>query len=215
MQKMETYFVSLKKFEVIHFSILDLEIPSSGLDLKKLIGGIYWLQDEVKKKKTLFFLKAQLWLDFLFMPALYGSLFILCFRLGLSLSGFFRGFFLFLAWAQGLSWISDIIENIFIFSLLIRVKKHQKEGKERKDIKELNSGALIRYRILECVKWGFALIGLVSSLSFYLYFWISNTYSISNLRFLRIELLEFSGIFLLTWMINRLFDWFSPKEVIA
>lgn len=95
------------------FSIMDLEFPSSPREITNIINGIYGLPEE-KGTKTLRFLRAQLYTDFLFMPAAYGSIFIACIKVAEKMSSVGHGLFLVLAWLQVIAWALDVIENIYL-----------------------------------------------------------------------------------------------------
>src|SRR4051812_24811511 len=92
------------------FSIMDLELPASPNEVAILIKGIYRLPED-QSGKTLRALRGQLYLDFLFMPAAYGSIFIACMMISWKMTHFGHWIFTGLAWAQIIPWILDIIEN--------------------------------------------------------------------------------------------------------
>src|SRR5664279_3161412 len=71
-ENMYTLHVVIKKLTMI-----DLEFPASALELSNLVKGIFLLPAKLSKK-SLAALKGQLYIDFFFMPAAYGSVFILC-----------------------------------------------------------------------------------------------------------------------------------------
>src|SRR5207253_2909234 len=59
------------------FTIIDIEFPVDANELAKIISGLYRLPQEISTRSTRA-LKTQLWIDFIYMPALYGSIFLLC-----------------------------------------------------------------------------------------------------------------------------------------
>src|SRR5450432_1287911 len=69
--------------KVRSFSIMELEIPSSPTGIADIIRGIYAL-NAGQKKASLTHLRGQLFIDFLFMPACYGAIFLLCMKLSLK-----------------------------------------------------------------------------------------------------------------------------------
>ena len=74
------------------FSIIDLQFPASAQELVIFIKGIFLLPVELSKK-SLSALKGQLYFDFLFIPAVYGSVFILCMKVSIKMI-FFRACFI-------------------------------------------------------------------------------------------------------------------------
>jgi len=153
------------------FSIMDLQFPSSPLELENLVKGIFALPAD-RSQKTLRALKGQLYVDFLFMPAAYGAIFILCMHVASKMSTFGQQLFSILAWAQVFAWICDIIENIF---LLINLKP---------GIRISNGGIAKAYLISVLAKWAIALVALVCALSALFYFWLIGRYSEDSLPYL-------------------------------
>jgi hypothetical protein len=129
------------------FDILDLQFPVDAKELRLVINGIYRLTAE-ETKKSARALKAQLIVDYFFMPAAYGTVALLCYAAARHLP-LWSEFYLALAWAQLLAWICDIGENIYLFS---RIHPYA----ERDQIK--------RYRLYQFfvyTKWLTVLIGVV------------------------------------------------------
>ena len=153
------------------FSILDLEFPATPQEVVIFIKGIFQLPPDLFKK-SLHSLKNQLYLDFLFMPAVYGTIFILCMEVSRKMVSFGHDLFAILAWLQFIPWICDIIENIYLL---------KKIGPEPKASTSVVHKA---YLILELFKWGIALIAAVCSISAIFYFWLVGRYSYNSLQYL-------------------------------
>src|SRR5689334_4300544 len=71
--------------ETRKFSILDLEFAANAKEINNIIQGIFSLPN-AQALKVVKALKGQLIVDFLFMPAAYGSIFLLCMRTATKLS---------------------------------------------------------------------------------------------------------------------------------
>jgi len=153
------------------FSILDLEFAANGKEIVNLIKGIYKLS-KIDAKRVLSALKGQLLVDFLFMPAVYGSIFLLCRVTSAKLvSHPGKEAFYWLAWAQGISWVCDAGENIY---LLTKIKPEP--------VLPSRTGFTI-YTVNEWVKWGIACLGAIGSLSCILYFWLTGEFSAHSLSY--------------------------------
>lgn len=159
------------------FSIMDLQWPASPLELVNLVDGIYKLPLP-KQQRTLRALKKHLYVDFIFMPAAYGSIFLLCMNISWKMS--LAGPYLFagLAWLQIVAFILDVIENIYLL---------KKIGPK---ISEASPGTHKAYGYLERFKWGIALLALICALSALLYFWLVGRYSVGSLKYAAIIVVE-------------------------
>jgi hypothetical protein len=177
-RKFYTQDVVLRKF-----SIIDLEFPVSAQDLVNIIKGIYALPGG-QSQKTLRSLRGQLYVDFLFMPAAYIGVFLLCMQVSSKMSSFGQDVFAVLGWLQAISWICDIIENIYLLN------------KIRAEPPVSTLPAHRAFGWLEIFKWGFALIGAVCSASALFYFWLTGLYSPDSLLYLLIIVGEI-GVFLI------------------
>ena len=93
------------------FSILDLQFPASALELVNYIKGIFSLPANLTRK-VLKNLRGQIYLDFLFMIAAYGTVFILCMKVSMKMSSFGQGLFAVLAWMQILPFLFDVIGEL-------------------------------------------------------------------------------------------------------
>ena len=172
------------------FSILDLEFPSSPLDLVNTINGIYKLPDEIKNK-AIRSLKNNLYLDFLFMPAIYGCVFLLCMHVSNKSTAIGHPAFAAMAWLQLAAWVFDIIENIY----LLRKIKPDSQPSQRLPHQ------LYHYMVL--AKWAIALFGGICSLMVILYYFISGNYHPSNLVYSLILIAEVVAFMLLNKVLIR------------
>jgi hypothetical protein len=157
------------------FSMMELEIPASNKELVNIIGGIYKLTDAEKKSKAITALKSQLYIDFLFMPCAYGSIFILCMLVSSKMQ-YSIGFDIFwvMAYLQIIPWICDIIENIY---LLGKIKK-------RPHLSTISvHKAYIR---MEYLKWTIALGSGICAVAAICYFWLAGKYAVHSLNYLAI-----------------------------
>ena len=141
------------------FSILDLEFPPSAVEMVNFIKDIFSLP-AAQAKKTSIALRRQLLLDFLFMPAFYGSIFILSMKVSMKMTYFGHKFFAVLAWIQIIAWLCDIIENIYLLN-----KIHPEPIVS-------NIAIFKSYEALEVLKWGIPLLTFVCSIAAISYFWL-------------------------------------------
>jgi hypothetical protein len=178
------------------FTISDLEFPSSGKDLVNIINGIYKLP---QADKTISALRKNLLVDFLFMPATYISLFILCMAVSGKLTSLLgiRGFQIF-AWLQLLAWIFDIFENIYLFT------------KIKPNTDAPSDGSFWAYSIVVHSKWAIALLGGICSMMVLLYFWFDGKFDKGNLHYVLILIAEVVGFLLL----NKLMRSVASKVVV-
>lgn len=165
------------------FSIIDLEFPASALELVTFIKGIFLLPVELSKK-SLHALRGQLYLDFLFMPAAYGSTFILCMKVSMKMTSFGHGLFALLAWLQFIPFLCDIIENMY---LLNKIEPQPAVSKP---------AVHVAYLALEILKWGTALTAVVCSIAAMSYFWLVGLYSPHSIYYLLIIAAEIIIIFI-------------------
>ncbi|MEC5144990.1 hypothetical protein [Chitinophaga sp. 212800010-3] len=166
------------------FSILDMQFPATPGELPALIKHIYALP-EAARQRTLSALRGQLWVDFLFMPAAYGSIFLLCLEVAAKMPplSVCASLFSCLGWLQLLAWICDIIENIYLLQ------------KIRPDPVPSTQAAHRTYQWIEFIKWGVSLTGMVSALSALLFFWVSGQYVTASLIYLLVLAAE-AGVFI-------------------
>lgn len=159
------------------FGIFDLEFAASELELNNLLRGINKLEPP-QAKKVFRALRTHLYVDFLFMPAAYGALFIACMLVAnkMPLPGLV--FFSILAWLQAAAWVSDIVENIY---LLKKIRQH-----ENQSLQGAGTNFFPLFQALQIIKWGAALLALVCVLSSLMYFWIAGFYSPGTLKYILI-----------------------------
>ncbi len=160
------------------FSIMELELPSTPAELTNLIKGLYKLSD-TQSKKVLKALKGQLYIDFLFMPFAYGSIMLLCMQVAKKMDlSFGINVFMIFAFSQLIPWLCDIIENIYLLRKI--------------DPKVVESSSAVHkaYLIMECIKWGIALISIICAVSAIFYFWLTGHYAVGSLNYLLIILIE-------------------------
>ena len=160
------------------FNIMELEMPATPTELMNIIKGLYLLPP-LQSKKSISALRAQLKLDFLFMPLAYGTIFLLNWRVAHKMQSQ-PGYYMFLAFAflQLVPWVCDIIENIY---LLGKIKPEPGMTNEKKHK---------NYLIMEGAKWGITLTAVVCSVSAAAYFWLTGNYSSGSFYFLLIVLVE-------------------------
>ena len=177
MDSQSRYFFT-KDVVVRKFRALDLKLAATPVELKNIIKGLYQLP-AAQSKKAVNAVKAQLYIDFLFMLCAYGCVFILCIkvaeRMQLSLG---RYVFIALAWLQLISLVCDVIENIY----LLRKIHHE--------MTLTNNSTHTAYLKMEVVKWGIVLTGAVCSISAVCYFWLSGHYSAGSLIYMLIVAAE-------------------------
>lgn len=166
-RKFRTHYGVTRKF-----SIMDLEFPSSRRDYHKIINGIYRLPDSAK---ILSALRGNLLVDFLFMPAIYGLIFILCMNVSTKMESDWGEFgFQLFAWLQLLAWLLDIIENIYMLGHLKEVKMDQ----------TFVDAPLRGFKYMVHTKWIIALLGGICSSMVLLCFWLEGEYDQTNLKYL-------------------------------
>jgi hypothetical protein len=167
------------------FSIMDLEFPSSAKNFANLINGIYKLDPELSKK-CLRSLKLNLWVDFLFMPAIYGSIFILCMHVAAHTHYIGPTIFGVVGWLQILAWILDIYENTF---LLKNIKNN---------LLPVSDSAHKFYTNCVKLKWAIASLGGICSLMVFVYFWLTGSFVPSHyLAVFGVVAIEFGVLILL------------------
>ena len=184
-----------KSFFTMHvvirkFSILDLEFPPSAQDLTNFIKDIFNLPGNLSQK-TIKALRRQLLIDFIFMPALYGAIFILSMKVSMMMTYFGHKLFAIFAWMQFLAWLCDITENIYLLN------KIRPDPVVSKPIVHKS------YEILEMIKWGIPLIAGVCSIAAIFYFWLVGRYSYHSLNFIFITMVELTMFFIIKRLITK------------
>lgn len=169
------------------FTIMDLQFAANAKELAIIIKGIDGLQGK-RKEKAVTALKAQLYIDFLFMAAAYSALFILCLKVSgkLSLNAGKMVFVVF-AWCQLIAWMCDFAENVYLLnkirSNIIIPEDTVTASQEKVPQKE---AGFSMYGLLVFIKWGLALTGGVCSVFAFIYFWLAGEYERSSLQYLLI-----------------------------
>jgi len=185
-------FLVTRDVLVRDFTLLDLELASTEMEIDNTLKGIAQLEPATAGKVGRS-LKGILYADFLFMPAAYGAIFIACMKVAWKMPESGQVYFSILGWLQVAAWISDIVENIYLLN---------KTGKIRNGI----AGALLpfsMYQRLAVVKWGCSLLGVVSTLSALLYFWISGWYRGESLGYLLVIVAELAIFAVLMRMVKK------------
>ncbi len=172
------------------FSIIDFEFPASASELTSLVKNIFALPPELAKKSLMAF-KSQLYIDFLFMPAAYGSIFILCMKVSSKMIYFGHKFFIFLAWLQLVSWLFDIIENIYLLN------------KIRPNPVVSTPFVQVLYTAMEIIKWAIPLVAIVCSIAALCYFWLGGRYYSDSLYYVIILLIELTVFFTLKKLTSK------------
>lgn len=173
------------------FSILDLEIPATQTELVNIIKGLYLLPAEYGFK-ALKALKAQLYIDFIFMPVAYGFIAMLCVQVSQKMSlAAGTNIFLIFAYLQLVSWLCDIVENIYLLQKIMPVPKASTPTIHK------------AYLIMEIFKWGIALISIICAVAAIFYFWLSGNFSEGVLKYLLIFIGEILLFFILSKIIFK------------
>ena len=172
------------------FSIIDFEFPASASELTSLVKDIFRLPPQLAKKSLTAF-KSQLYIDFLFMPAAYGAVFILCMKVSSKMIYFGHNFFILLAWLQLVSWLLDIIEKIYLLNKITPNPTVSAPGVQ------------VAYTILEVVKWAIPLVAIVCSIAALFYFWLGGRYYSNSLYYIIILLIELTVFFALKKLTSR------------
>lgn len=178
-----------KNFYTLHvfvrkFSILDLEFPASPLELATYIKGIFLLPKELSSK-SLNALKGQLYLHLLFIPVMYGTIFLLCMEVSHKMNFLGNYIFVLLAWIQIIPLICDYIENLYLLQ------------KIRPDAQVSTQSVHNSFQLLGKLKWAISLIAAVFSISVLAYFWLTGSYSKHSIDFLIIIIAELILILIL------------------
>ncbi len=161
------------------FTITDLEFPSNNLDIPFIINGVFRLPDPAQQNRVIKALKRILYLDFLFMPAIYTAIFLICMQVAIKLPENSFGQYLFaaFAWLQAVAWLCDILENLHLLNWAHKELKIAKPAHQR-------------YVLIVWIKWGIALVGSISALMMLVYFWMKSAYAPSSLWWLGVYVAE-------------------------
>lgn len=162
----------LQSMTRIKFSIFDLEFPAWPDSLPTLFNNIDKLRGR-ESKKVRRALRANLLLDFIFMPATYIGIYLLCMHTAMKMRYVGRDIFAVLAWMQLAAWLFDIIENVYLLGKMSTPTP---------------SSMFVHKAFVRMVtaKWVLATTGAVCSVFGTLYFWLNGFYLKSSLVYLGI-----------------------------
>lgn len=175
---------------VRHFSMLDLEFPASPLELATYIKGIFLLPKELSSS-SLRALKGRLYLHFLFIPFLYGTIFLLCIQIADKMNSWGNYIFTTLAFIQIIPLICDVAENFYLLQ------------KIHPDVSPSAPSVHKAYQLLAKIKWAIASIAVVFAISTLFYFWLSGNYSFTSIQFPGIIIGELIIIYILARIIPK------------
>jgi hypothetical protein len=153
----------------LRFGIFDLEFPVSEYSLDTLISR---MDEKVRKA-----LRLHLRIDYLFMPAAYVGIALLCIKTASKMSGIGNEIFWVLAALQILPWLFDVLENGYLVRKTRTVTRVTSEP-------DKNSADYRRFQFWVRAKFAVALTGAVCSLFGLLYFWIAGAFQPSSLPYL-------------------------------
>jgi len=131
------------------FSIFELMLPANRSSMGILIRQINQLP-QADCAESLHALKGQLTVDFFYMPAVYGCVFLLLIAASIRSCGWLSTFLKIWAWLQIVAWLSDITENCYIFYKIAHPFI-------------CTPFVFFCYRIVEILKWGLSCGGFVAA----------------------------------------------------
>jgi hypothetical protein len=166
------------------FSIFDLEFAATEAMLDKIV---FYSTDDARKQ-----LRRHLWVDFLFMPAVYIGIALLCYKTALKMEWIGRYLFFVLAALQALPWLFDILENNYLF---------QKLRKKSNEFSTQDSPGFKAYQFFVKAKFTIALTGTICSVFGLLYFWLMGSFATSSLLYL---LLAMGEVVVFLWIGNKI-----------
>lgn len=175
----------------LKFSMFELELPASESSLRKLI-----LQMDDKVKGSV---RRQLLVDYIFMLGCYVGIALLCYKTSMKMVAVGKYIFLGLAALQVISWICDIVENIYLFDQLKNTST---------ELSEKSSSGYRFFQFLVKTKFILAFVGAICSLFGLLYFWIIGDYSEKSLPWL-------AAMFLLILLSGFVGKALKPKKASA
>jgi len=129
------------------FSVFRFEFPASRSSICGLIGQVNQLLDselEVVFKA----IRRQLYIDFIFMPAAYIGILLLCMAASCQSGWWISILFFWLGWSQFLAWFCNVVENIYLL----------------RQLREPFTASILSfmfYRVLEIIKWGLSCTGFL------------------------------------------------------
>jgi hypothetical protein len=131
------------------FSIFELMWPGNRSSMGILIQQINRLP-KAEYAESMNALKGQLTVDFFYMPAVYGCVFLLLIAAAIRSRGWLSDFLKIWAWLQIVAWLSDITENCYIFYKIAHPFI-------------CTPFVFFCYRIVEILKWGLSCGGFVAA----------------------------------------------------
>lgn len=184
-----------KNFYTLHvfvrkFSMLDLEFPASALELATYIKGIFLLPKELSSK-SLKSLKMRMYLHFLFIPLMYGAIFLLCLQVANKMGFWGSYIFITLAFIQVIPLISDVAENFYLLQ-----KIHPNVSPSTPSVHKV-------YQLLGKIKWVIASVAVVFAVSTLFYFWLSGNFSFKSIQFLCVITGELIIIYILARIASK------------
>jgi len=194
MGKQSTSFLYQRGIAQTPFSIMDLEFPGGPGSIAHIISGIQQLGDPVGKR-SMTALRNNLLTDFVFMAGIYPAIFFLCRETAFKMSNIGHTIFIWLAAAQALAWLFDIVENFYL------LHKLRKPYVARTWVHRI-------YSRMVMAKWGIATAGAFPSLFGLLYFWIRGNYT-NGFELAGLILLGIIGLVLILAVyrtVNAIFD---------
>lgn len=167
---------------------MDIEFPTSARYYAYIMTSIAREYENAKeppgnvKKTTNYYLRTNLYLDFVFIFPAYTSVAIMCCHVSSDL-GFLPGAFKILAFLQIGALLLDAGENIFILATLKKPKlflNTEDTSHDMKDDELTPNGVYTAYKLVVFFKWLFVGVGLIASLMAIFYHFSIGYYSDEN-----------------------------------
>ena len=155
------------------FNIFDLEFPATEMQLDKLM---YYSTPDARKQ-----LRKHLLVDFIFMPAAYIAIALLCYKAAIKMEFVGKYTFLALAVLQILPWLFDILENGYLLNKLSSAKKPGSKD---------SSASFKTFQFLVKAKFAIALTASVCAVFGLFYFWIMGAFQKESLIYLAVLVIE-------------------------
>lgn len=164
----------------VPFTLLDLQFPSSPAELVELIQN---MPEDARRA-----VRAHLWVDFIFMAALYPLIALLCLVLG-DKTGAGQYFFWLIAALQFFAWLFDILENAYLLKKL------------RQPSVQPGARPFRNYTFYVYAKFILAFLGVAVTLPVMFYFWMSGSFLQETLRYVAMAVVE---IVVFIWIARRI-----------
>ncbi len=180
MQNLTKMFITVDP--IVHpFTLLELEIPSTGQELVNIIRGIFLLPDG-ERKNTLRAVKTYLIIDFIFMLIVYFTIATLCLKISSKAEfAWTKYLFVTLAILQIPAWLANIFSNFYLLKKLKQGNLIQIPAK----------GEHRNYIRMVIIKWAITLLSTVICVGALVFFWITGDFSVKSLYALMIATLTF------------------------